>query len=126
VSEITTEVHALARAIAAELAPLLLTAQSSAVSSSGVSRATRRGKKRDFAAEIEAHLGSSDAATAPEIARAIRARDAEVREALRTDGRFVRVSTPADRSAKATLWFLTSSASGLGPASGTSAGSEAL
>lgn len=80
--------------------------------------------KRDLAAEIETFLAPNGPATAPEIARAVRARDGIVREVLGTDSRFIRASGHADRSARARLWSLVSRASGLGPDNGTSARNE--
>jgi len=80
--------------------------------------------ERDLAAEIEAFLANNGPATVPEIGRATRARDADVREVLRRDRRFARVLPASDRSPKAKPWSVVSGPSGPGPASGTSARNE--
>jgi hypothetical protein len=54
-------------------------------------------------------LADGRARTVPEIARAVRVRDVEVRRVLRSDGRFVRRPAPRDRSVKARLWALAES-----------------
>lgn len=79
--------------------------------------------KRDLAAEIEAFL-TAGPATVPEVARAIGARDSDVRHALRTSPRFTGAPATSDRSPRAGLWMLGSGPSGVGPAAGTSTGDE--
>ena len=79
--------------------------------------------KRDLAEEIEAFLVTRPA-TAPEIARAIGARDSDVRHTLQTNERFTRAPAAADRSTRAKPWMLASSPAGVGPADGTSTRTE--
>jgi hypothetical protein len=81
--------------------------------------------RRDLAADIKQFL-TAGPATVPEIARAIGARDSEVRHTLQTNERFARASAAADHSARAKPWMLASSPAGVGPAGGTSTTDEGL
>jgi hypothetical protein len=77
-------------------------------------------KERDHGAEIEQFLLENGPATLPEIARGITARDADVRDVLDNDKRFIRVPPTSDRSRRAKPWTLASSAPGLSPSTRTS------
>jgi hypothetical protein len=63
-------------------------------------------EQRDLVAEIEDFLTLHPGTSTTEIARAIRARDHDVRSILRGGGRFQSVSAPAGRSGRLKAWML--------------------
>lgn len=79
--------------------------------------------KRDLAGQIEDFLATQPA-TVPEIARAIGARDSDVRQTLQTNERFRRAPAAADHSTRAKLWEIAPSLAGVGPEDGTSRRNE--
>jgi hypothetical protein len=92
----------------------------------GSDRASRSCEERDLVTELEAALASASMPlTCPELARAVTARDKNVREALAGDSRFKLVAPPPERSPKAKTWALVPTRDGLVPGGGTSARSEA-
>jgi hypothetical protein len=80
--------------------------------------------RRDLAAEIEALLTERPESSTIEIARAIRARDRDVRLALNGDSRFQLACPPAGRSRKVKAWGLASGPRGAVPSGRTSSGRE--
>jgi hypothetical protein len=89
-------------------------------------RALRRRARprRDLAAEIEALLTERPESSTIEIARAVRARDQDVRLTLNSDSRFQLACPPAGRSRKVRTWILASGPRGVVPSDGTSSGGE--
>ncbi len=59
-----------------------------------------------LADRVAAHLAEGRAATVPEIARAVRARDVDVRELVTNDPRFALRPTPAGRPGQARCYAL--------------------
>jgi hypothetical protein len=78
---------------------------------------------RDLAAEIVSYLATNPGASVPEIARAIRARDHDVRSNLQGDERFRIVSPKPGRSSRVIGWAIAPDRSQPVPVDGTS-GSE--
>lgn len=60
----------------------------------------------ELARRVAAYLADIEAATVPEMGRALRVRDEVVREALRADPRFARATAAAGRSRQARPWTL--------------------
>jgi hypothetical protein len=79
---------------------------------------------RDLGAEIEALLTERPGLSTIEIARAIRARDQDVRLTLNGDSRFQVASPPAGRSRKVKAWILASRPRGVVPRDRTSSGRD--
>lgn len=65
----------------------------------------------ELARRAAAFLADATAATVPEFARALRVRDADVREVLRADPRFARATAVAGRSRQARPWTLAENSS---------------
>jgi hypothetical protein len=84
----------------------------------------RAASHRDLGAEIEALLTVRPASSTIEIARAIRARDQDVRLTLNSDSRFQLACPPAGRSRKVRTWILASRPRGVVPSHRTSSGGE--
>jgi hypothetical protein len=78
------------------------------------------GGPRELADEIASYLETHTTASAIQLARALRARDQNVRKALENDPRFQRVPPPAAASARLKSWALASTASAPVPGAGTS------
>jgi hypothetical protein len=80
-------------------------------------RALRRHARplRDLGAEIEALLTERPGSSTIEIARAVRARDQDVRLTLNGDSRFHVACPPAGRSPKVKAWILASRPRGVVP-----------
>lgn len=89
-------------------------------------RALRRHGRphRDLGAEIEALLTERPGSSTIEIARAIRARDHDVRLALNRDSRFQLACPPAGRSRKVKAWILASTRRRVVPCDRTSSGRD--
>jgi hypothetical protein len=79
---------------------------------------------RDLGAEIEGLLTERPALSTTEIARAIRARDQDVRLTLNRDPRFQLACPPAGRSRKVKTWILASTPRGAVPSDRTSSGRD--
>ncbi len=77
------------------------------------------GPHRDLLAEIEAHLGAHRGASTIEIARGIGARDYDVRQALKSDFRFLPDCEPASGPGRARRWMLAVRTTEPVPAAGT-------
>jgi hypothetical protein len=84
-------------------------------------RARRAGEAepRDLFAEIATCLERNPGSSTTEIARAIRARDADVRRILNRDPRFQRVPPDPGRSIRLRVWSVAPVDTRVGPGAGT-------
>lgn len=77
-------------------------------------------KRRNLVSEIRAYLTDHPGSSALEIARAIRARDHDIRSILRAGAPFQSVSPPAGRSGRLKAWKLAPTPAEAVPWDGTS------
>lgn len=78
-----------------------------------------RRPRRDLAAEVERFLADHPGVSVVEIARAIRARDYDVRRVLNSDARFRALSAAPGRSTRVRAWVLAETPSDAVPSLGT-------
>lgn len=82
-------------------------------------RSLRRPPQRDYPAEIERYLRQAGSAHTTEIARAIHARDENVRRTLASDSRFLQCPAPRGASGRPIWWTLARDVGELVPEHGT-------